>query len=240
MDDDSYSVGEAGLYLHNTSIQLIRRKETRLLRMVQLLTVVVLLLSSAAVALLVVLGGRGPESLHDQVTFIHQILRSPSANSRWCCCWLNKALVFASLLSPSAPFEKNTDGKYLLWESKIGNAHCHGGFNYSSGNLVVPRKGVYRVFLQITYEGERGPECSGEEVLSNIVYCITDSYRGKRPLLSAVDTVSCRMKHWSKSLYTAGSFLLEANSRLRVNSTHPQLIANNEYQVFFGAELLPQ
>uniref|UniRef100_A0A3B4X2T8 THD domain-containing protein n=1 Tax=Seriola lalandi dorsalis TaxID=1841481 RepID=A0A3B4X2T8_SERLL len=238
MDDDGYSVGEAGLYLHNTSIQLIRRKETRLLRMVQLLTVVVLLLSSAAVALLVVLGGRGPESLHDQVTFIHQILlqRTP-----WLYIYKTfLSFMFASLLSPSAPFEKNTDGKYLLWESKIGNAHCHGGFNYSSGNLVVPRNGVYRVFLQITYEGERGPECSGEEVLSNIVYWIRDSYGGERPLLSAVDTVSCRMKHWSKSLYTAGSFLLEANSRLRVNSTHPQLIANNEYQVFFGAELLPQ
>ncbi|XP_023253364.1 lymphotoxin-alpha-like [Seriola lalandi dorsalis] len=235
MDDDGYSVGEAGLYLHNTSIQLIRRKETRLLRMVQLLTVVVLLLSSAAVALLVVLGGRGPESLHDQ------LMKQPDSQSSGIS---DKQQQLSGLENPSAlltaPFEKNTDGKYLLWESKIGNAHCHGGFNYSSGNLVVPRNGVYRVFLQITYEGERGPECSGEEVLSNIVYWIRDSYGGERPLLSAVDTVSCRMKHWSKSLYTAGSFLLEANSRLRVNSTHPQLIANNEYQVFFGAELLPQ
>lgn len=47
------------------------------------------------------------------------------------------------------------------------------------------------------------------------------------------------MEPWSKSLYTAGLFFLEAKSILRVKSSHTELIAKREYQVFFGAELLP-
>lgn len=46
------------------------------------------------------------------------------------------------------------------------------------------------------------------------------------------------MEPWSKSLYTAGLFSLDAKSILRVKSSYPELIAEKEFQVFFGAELL--
>lgn len=141
----------------------------------------------------------------------------------------------------TAPRGNSTVGEYLAWESDDGAAFCHGGFSYSSGSLVVPRNGVYRVFLQITYESKGDFECPSDELrLHNTVFFIRDTYNKNVPLLSSVETVSCSMEQWSKSLYTSGLFSLEANGRLSVKSLYPELIVKKEYQVFFGAELLPQ
>lgn len=131
----------------------------------------------------------------------------------------------------------NSSLPYLEWESKLGNVHVEGGFNYSRGNLVVPRKGKYRVYLQITYEGELSRRCVGEElVLKNSVFLFSDSYPKDTLLLSSQDTVKCDMHSWSKSLYTAASFELEANSRLWVQSSHPNFISQKYVSTFFGAE----
>uniref|UniRef100_A0A8D2ZDR9 THD domain-containing protein n=1 Tax=Scophthalmus maximus TaxID=52904 RepID=A0A8D2ZDR9_SCOMX len=128
------------------------------------------------------------------------------------------------------------EGEYLEWESEKGNAHCRGGFNYSGGGLVVPRTAIYRVFLQVTYE--RRKECSGQLRLSNSVFFITESYKHNVLLLSSVDTVSSSLEHWRKSLYTAGSFHLEAGGRLRVTSSHRECVVDREELLFFGAEHL--
>lgn len=149
-------------------------------------------------------------------------------------------LSFAFLPSLLAPKGEIPDGEYLEWENKDGHAYCHGGFNYSSGNLVVPMNGIYRVFLQITYESKEDYECPDVLRLATVVLLFRETYAENVPLLSSVDTVSCSMEPWSKSLYTAGLFSLEANCRLRVTSSNPGLIVQKEYQVFFGAELLPQ
>lgn len=104
---------------------------------------------------------------------------------------------------------------------------------------MVPRNGIYRVFLQITFESKNNLKCD-ELRLTNRVFFFRDTYADDVPFLSSVDSVRCSMEPWSKSLYTAGLFFLEANSILRVKSSHPELIVKKEYQVFFGAELLPQ
>lgn len=72
-----------------------------------------------------------------------------------------------------------------------------------------------------------------------MVYVFRETYKEDWPLLSSVDTVPRTVEEWSKTLYTAGLFHLEANSKLRVTSSHSHLIAEKEFQVFFGAELLP-
>ncbi|MED6236432.1 hypothetical protein ATANTOWER_009137 [Ataeniobius toweri] len=139
----------------------------------------------------------------------------------------------------TAPDGNNTVGKYLLWQHALGVAHILGGFKYSNGNLVVPRKGLYRVFLQITYEID-STECpdTGVLILSNNVCVFKDDYRDDQPLLSAVDTVVCSHRVLKKSLFTSGLFNLAANDILRVTSSHPNYIAKNEHKVFFGAELV--
>lgn len=144
------------------------------------------------------------------------------------------------MFSSLAPADNITDGNYLQWESKTGNAHCKGGFSYSDGSLVVPRKGTYRVYLQITYEGG-GEACLIPMMkLTSTVLSIRDDYKHDIHLLSSVDTVTCSEQPWMKSLYTSGLFLLTANEILHVTSSHPDLIVKNEHQVFFGAELLSE
>ncbi|XP_028313909.1 LOW QUALITY PROTEIN: lymphotoxin-alpha [Gouania willdenowi] len=111
-----------------------------------------------------------------------------------------------------------TIGKYLQWESNEGHAFCHGGFNYSSGLWWFPKKGIYRVFLQITYEGD---DCSEPEInLYSRVFVHSERYPLHTALLSASDIVKCGPWTWRKSLYSAGLHKLEAKSRLHVNATH--------------------
>ncbi|XP_019716476.1 tumor necrosis factor ligand superfamily member 15 isoform X1 [Hippocampus comes] len=148
----------------------------------------------------------------------------------------HKNKVEAAMLT--APHDKKTVEEYLLWESVNGNAHLHGGFRYSNGSLVIPTKGLYRVFLQLTYESNT--ESKFDLKLSNTVVLYHDSYPSDVTLLSSVDTVSHSTKQWSKSLHTSGIFLMKANSRLRVKSANANLISSEEHLVFFGAELLSQ
>lgn len=99
----------------------------------------------------------------------------------------------------------------------------------------MPQTGLYRVFLQITYEKNQDDT---ELNLLNNVYYYSDDYPKDKCILSSVDTVMSD-EQWRKSLYTSGMFELKANGVLRVTSSHPQLIVQNEHMVFFGAERLP-
>lgn len=138
-----------------------------------------------------------------------------------------------------APKVKDTSETYLQWESRDGHSFLRGGFSYSNGSLKVPKDGCYRVFLQITYESGSESHDGFNNRLANTVYIFRETYKEDWSLLSSVDTIPHTSEEWSKTLYTAGLFLLEANSKLRVKSSHCHLIAEKEYQVFFGAELLP-
>ncbi|XP_061527066.1 lymphotoxin-alpha-like [Phycodurus eques] len=212
------------------------RRRTPLLRLQRTncsVHLVICLLSTAVVVLaLVVLRGGCPQSPDSQSVAHAGTLSSALSNHP------QKDEDKTAMLT--APIGSNTNGKYLLWESKYGNAHCHGGFHYSNGSLVVPRKGMYRVFLQITYESKADFKCEGDLKLAIMLYLFSDTYDSDLLLLSSIDTINCSTKQWSKSLHTGGMFFLEANSALRVTSAHTNLISSKQYLVFFGAELLSQ
>ncbi|XP_061880184.1 lymphotoxin-alpha-like [Entelurus aequoreus] len=140
----------------------------------------------------------------------------------------------------TAPEGIATDGQYLRWGTEHHNAHLHGGFSYSDGSLVVPRTGLYRVFLQVTYwipDDFKYDTCPLR--LENIVYIFRTSYKADMPLLSTKRTLACSTKNWYETVYTAASFELDARSKLRVTSTLEHLISTDATSVFFGAELLP-
>uniref|UniRef100_A0A3B3WXK4 THD domain-containing protein n=1 Tax=Poecilia mexicana TaxID=48701 RepID=A0A3B3WXK4_9TELE len=153
---------------------------------------------------------------------------------------LQSYFVFLSTLS--VPKRNITNGKYLLWEHEEGRAYIDGGFRYYNGSLVVPRKGFYRVFLQTLYEIDTS-HCVGKHflVLSSFVTVYQQSYNEDRPLLTAEDTVICKdykkdkVDYIKKSLFTSGTFKLDANDKLHVTSSHPDFMPQNEYQSFFGA-----
>ncbi|XP_031732643.1 lymphotoxin-alpha-like [Anarrhichthys ocellatus] len=232
------SGGEAGLHRQDMLIELLRQKETRHQRMAHLLAVTLLLLLSGALALLVplVFGARGQQAPDSQP------MLQPHMHSSGVSLKQEQQKDFKNPCAMlTAPRGNYGIGTYLEWESEVGLAFCHGGFNYSSGDLLVPRTGIYRVFLQITYESKDDPnKCVDEPRLSNSVFFIRDAYNDNVVLLSSVDTLNCSIEQWSKTLYTAGLFSLEANGRLHVKSSHPGLIVKSQHKVFFGAELLPQ
>lgn len=228
--------GEAGFHRHDTANQWLIHRMTRLYRMAQITVVAVLLLLSGVLALLITVGLRGRCHVQpDGEAKVSADRLSADVNIQQAS---GRFQASTDVQTPSAmltaPRGNQTDGKYLQWET----AYCEGGFQYSNGDLVVPRAGTYRVFLQITYQG-KGEHCSPTEMkLNNKVFRFTDSYPSDVILLTSYDTVKCK-ELWTKSLYTSGLFKLEANTRLRVTATYPTFIARNAYEVFFGAERLP-
>uniref|UniRef100_A0A3P9B619 THD domain-containing protein n=1 Tax=Maylandia zebra TaxID=106582 RepID=A0A3P9B619_9CICH len=145
---------------------------------------------------------------------------------------MNQPCISGEKINVASPVGNNTNGQYLQWAHDIGNAYCHGGFSYSNGDLVVPRDGLYSVYLQITYSGL---VCPVHKKLMNKVLHSSEEYRNDMTLLSSIHTMSCSEDVWSKSLYTAGFFFLKAKDKLRVMSSHPDYITKAEYEVFFGA-----
>ncbi|XP_028271179.1 lymphotoxin-alpha-like [Parambassis ranga] len=213
---------------------IMRRKDRRLWRMAPLVIVPLLLLTAGVVVLLVIGLGRQGDLSPDGKTE-KQTDRNSSG--------VHPETSGPPYQHPSAMLTAGNNSylmasDYLQWESVIGNVHCHGGFNYSNGDLVVPRKGMYRVFLQITFIIECKEDSKTERKVWNNVYVYSDAYEADTILLSSVDMVACRGHLWYKSMYTAGLFSLDANDRLRVKSSDPKLIARNEHEVLFGAELL--
>lgn len=126
-----------------------------------------------------------------------------------------------------------TSGDPLQWETELGNAFL-GGFNYSDGNLVVPRDGFYRVFLQVTFEIPN--ECENQ-ALSCTVLALSEDYPKYKEILKTDDFVECC--NCIKTLYTSALFSFKENTMLKVKTNGPYIISKDEKLVFFGAELLP-
>lgn len=126
-----------------------------------------------------------------------------------------------------------TSGDPLQWETELGNAFL-GGFNYSDGNLVVPRDGFYRVFLQVAFEIPN--ECENQ-ALSCTVLALSEDYPKYKEILKTDDFVECC--NCIKTLYTSALFSFKENTMLKVKTNGPYIISKDEKLVFFGAELLP-
>uniref|UniRef100_A0A8C7ZA51 THD domain-containing protein n=1 Tax=Oryzias sinensis TaxID=183150 RepID=A0A8C7ZA51_9TELE len=128
--------------------------------------------------------------------------------------------------------DNQTSGDPLQWETELGNAFL-GGFNYSDGNLVVPRGGFYRVFLQVAFEI---PECENQ-ALSCSVLALSEDYPEYKEILKTTDFAECC--NCIKTLYTSALFSFKENTMLKVITNRPYIISKDEKLVFFGAELLP-
>lgn len=213
---------------------LPRRRETRLLRVAQLLVAGLLLLTAGSLALLFTAGLRGRCAAAQEQQVKEELNGASLDGSKHQMLKLQGG---EEVEKPSAMLtapHTRTKGNRLNWESKIGDAFCRGGFRCSDRDMVVPKKGIYRVFLQITWLQE---SCSLAELdLSSEVIMFSDSYPADRVVLSMVDIVSCR-KYLTKSLFASRFVKLDANTTLHVNATFSHLISKDEHQVFFGAEL---
>ncbi|XP_029618365.1 tumor necrosis factor ligand superfamily member 6 [Salmo trutta] len=146
--------------------------------------------------------------------------------------------------------------EYLEWEDKRGLAHLN-DFEYDDGDLIVPKDGVYEVYLQITFRRPSHFVCSKEGpvfILFQRVILFAMNYPNDSALLTASDTVYCSqppgsegcmeedsvIPYWQKSPRTSGVFKLKAGDRLRVSNEdrYHELMLLQEDKTFFGAYLV--
>ncbi|XP_055080209.1 tumor necrosis factor ligand superfamily member 11-like [Periophthalmus magnuspinnatus] len=149
---------------------------------------------------------------------------------------------------PSALLTITKRALYPEWQWEQGNAHLQ-SMTVSNGNLSVSTEGLYRLYLQVTFEfihkaygkcqrcTDSEPMCDKDlkMFLEISVQRFSNSYKSFRTLLSSQDTMSCS-HDWSKTMITTGVFLLDANTKLRVKLQHSELVNNQDTHTFFGAE----
>lgn len=143
-----------------------------------------------------------------------------------------------SALLTSPDIHSTNSSVPLQWESKLGNARLN-QFNYD-GDLIVPRDGNYRIYMQITYYNAGVEDfCNKEsESLHFNLNKFGEAYQRDITLVTSYDTVDCRLRSWIKTLYTAATFPLKANDRLRVMASHPKYMYLGEDKIFFGADFI--
>ncbi|XP_010874517.2 tumor necrosis factor [Esox lucius] len=139
----------------------------------------------------------------------------------------------------------NSKREYLEWEDHFGHVHLS-EFKYHDGDLIVPRDGIYKVYLQITFRRPGNFQCDTDVfILTQKVLLYAANYPENVDLLAASDIVYCmpnseEMPYWEKSPNTSGVFKLNAGDKLRVkngNRFH-ELMLLQEDKTFFGAHLI--
>uniref|UniRef100_A0A3P9HFT7 THD domain-containing protein n=1 Tax=Oryzias latipes TaxID=8090 RepID=A0A3P9HFT7_ORYLA len=156
----------------------------------------------------------------------------PSSKGESLFCYVTYNQI-QTLLEVGLVKSNQTSGDPLEWETELGNAFL-GGFNYSDGNLVVPRDGFYRVFLQVAFEI---PDECENQALSCTVLALSEDYPKYKEILKTDDFAECC--NCIKTLYTSALFSFKENTMLKVKTNGPYIISKDEKLVFFGAELLP-
>ncbi|KAL0979562.1 hypothetical protein UPYG_G00186590 [Umbra pygmaea] len=148
----------------------------------------------------------------------------------------------AHLTAPST--FNNYESNYLKWEDQLGLAQLR-EFTYQDGDLIVPRDGMYKVYLQITFRMPGDFNCREDVfVISQTVKLFAMSYQKDTNLLTASDTVYCKTQtethYWETSPYISGVFKLEAGDKLRVwkDNMYQEMMLLEEDKTFFGAHLI--
>ena len=125
----------------------------------------------------------------------------------------------------------------IEWEYSSGNAHL-GTFTSNGTDLIVPRDGTYRIYLQITYtRPEKVMAPPNVDSLEVTLLIFKMAYKTDEALLQCYDKVDLNSL-FRKSLYTAATFDLKFNDRLKVKTTNPELMVLSECTTFFGADLI--
>ncbi|XP_059921682.1 uncharacterized protein LOC132468054 [Gadus macrocephalus] len=110
-----------------------------------------------------------------------------------------------------------------------------GGFKYDEQDrLVVPIKGRYWVYFQLSYSNGQGNKSCRPLLLDQVVFQVRESYAKKEILLQAKDTVVDPQNTFSKTLQASAAFDLAAGDRLFVVTNSPGLLSTEGH---LGADL---
>ncbi|XP_055994479.1 tumor necrosis factor ligand superfamily member 15 [Sorex fumeus] len=135
----------------------------------------------------------------------------------------------------------------LRWQDKVGLAFTKNQMNYTNKFLMVPERGEYFVYSQITFRGTRRPcgtidKANQDNKPESIVVVITKvSNRDPGPIQLLRGTKSmCEISsNWFQPIYLGAMFSLHKGDMLMVNVSDIKLVDyTKEDRTFFGAFLL--
>lgn len=116
------------------------------------------------------------------------------------------------------------DKEYVTWVLK---RHLVNFTMQDSKSLVVPKDGMYRISLQITYRNGVSKKVEPEHILlSHKVLVYQTGYRNQsRPVLEAYDFVYWPVEsHWCKTMYSEVDFIMNQGDIIMVESSNPSYI----------------
>ncbi|XP_060697331.1 tumor necrosis factor ligand superfamily member 15-like [Hemiscyllium ocellatum] len=132
------------------------------------------------------------------------------------------------------------DGQFsaLQWEDKNGLAFTEGQLIYQKPALIIPKKGSYFVYSQVSFrDTRRGVRNTTHITL--IISKLTSSYPEPTLLLSSTRSLFGNQNHWKVTIYLGAIFQLQSGDRLVVNVSSVALVdITNDYKTYFGAFLL--
>ncbi|XP_004711750.1 lymphotoxin-alpha [Echinops telfairi] len=126
----------------------------------------------------------------------------------------------------------------LRWRANTDHAFLRHGFSLSNNSLLVPTSGLYFVYSQVVFSGER---CSPQTVptplyLAHEVQLLSSQYPTHVPLLSAQKSVSPGPQGpWVHSVYQGAVFLLAQGDQLSTHTSGISHLLLSPSTVFFGA-----
>ncbi|XP_072289855.1 tumor necrosis factor ligand superfamily member 15 [Eucyclogobius newberryi] len=229
-----------GCAAEEAAAQLPFHVQMRLLRTGRVIAVSTVLLLLMVLAILVLLMFGTPAGLRHRNKEPESQHNLPEARSE-------KLQSDQDFSHPSAllTIVNETRPSFLEWRSDLGNGY-NKGMIISEENVIVPTNGMYRLYLQVTFDFFSHESSVKEEIceddlmsLEISVQRLNNRYMHFRTLLVSKDTMSCS-HGWTKSMSTTGTFKLEANSLLRVQLLHKELVYNQDTHTFFGVELVSQ
>ncbi|XP_069022147.1 lymphotoxin-alpha-like [Embiotoca jacksoni] len=230
MEDDA---GDAE-GLHQRKIQALLQKQKRLQWIFRFSIAALLLLFTGSLVLFVAAGREGSCTSQCEDKRPSKFSLSGHTLKQTTADWGRPSAFL------TAPVGDKSNGTVLLWSDSVDHAMCKGGFEYNNGRLTVPKTGLYRVFLQITYNRLNTGCPDTTHVLYNELLHEPRSHSGKKILVKTVETMSVNKNEpWRKSIYTSGIFSLDVSDELYVIANHPECITSEQHEVFFGVELLP-
>ncbi|XP_075774426.1 tumor necrosis factor isoform X2 [Pelodiscus sinensis] len=143
-----------------------------------------------------------------------------------------------SLTKPAAHVVASHESKELVWNDKVAHTMIQNGMKLVDNKLVVPANGLYFVYSQVVFKGNKCPEES--VLLRHIILRFSEEYPQDVPLLTAIKSLcegskSAETEVWYESIYQGAVFQLTKGDEIssKIDSAD-YLDLDSNGQVYFG------
>nr|XP_008175031.1 tumor necrosis factor [Chrysemys picta bellii] len=145
-----------------------------------------------------------------------------------------------SLKKPAAHVVASSDSKELIWTDKVAHTMMQNGMALVNNKLVVPSDGLYFIYSQVVFKGDKCPEESIP--LRHTILRYSVEYPENVPLLMAIKSFCEGSKAakneegvWFESIYQGAVFQLMKGDEISSEIDSAQYLdLDSNGQVYFG------